>query len=349
MKKKIVFLIGSMGKGGAERVISVLANHYADLGWKVDIITLLDSKCDYVLNKNITLKSIFRENKKRIYQVPFWIYGIRGYLKKENPDKIVSFIARINILTIIASFGYLNRVTISERNDPKRDGRGRVIKILTELLYPLVNNIIFQTEQAKLCFSKRVQKKGTIIINPIEVKLIERKNKEKKIVSVGRLIEQKNHQLLIEAFSEVVRQYPNYKLYIYGSGRLKNILKEKIKYLGVEKSVFLSGEKENIHDEISNAEIFILSSDYEGLSNALLEALTIGLPCISTKCAGSIEVIKNYENGILIPVKSKEKLVKSIIELIENPDLSKKLSEKAKQMAIEYRKENILKKWEEII
>mgnify|MGYP002479589515 CR=1 FL=1 len=347
--KRIVFLIGGMGKGGAERVISILANHYAKKGWEVDILMLLNNCCEYELNKNIKITSLCKEGKSRIRQLPKWISNIRKYVIENKPDRIVSFVARINIITILSCIGLKQHIIVSERNDPASDGRSIIVRIATRLLYPLAHCVVFQTRWAQSCFSKKIQKKSVIIPNPIQVTLQTSKEKKKKIVAVGRLVEQKNHAMLIRAFKRVHYVHPEYKLYIYGEGDLRDALTKLIQELSLSEAVFLPGKVDNIHEEIADAEMFVLASNYEGLSNALLEAMMIGLPCISTKCAGSNEVINNNHNGILVNLGSEEELVKAICALINDRELAYKLSQNGKKIVESMSADNVIPKWEQTI
>lgn len=134
---------------------------------------------------------------------------------------------------------------------------------------------------------------ATIIFNPISVSSVSKNTNLKKIVTVGRLTVQKNQKLLIESFSEVLKKYPNIILEIYGDGEKREELKYIIKTLGVSNNVIFKGNILNVHEAIADAGLFVLSSDYEGLSNALMEAMMMGLPCISTTCAGSDELISD--------------------------------------------------------
>ncbi|GMQ60448.1 glycosyltransferase family 4 protein [Vallitalea sediminicola] len=347
--KRIAFIIGCMGRGGAERVISILANHYAEKGWQVDILLLLNNRCDYQLNRNIKIIPICNENKSKISYLPKWMYGIRKYIIQNKPDRIVSFVARINIITILASIGLNKHIVVSERNDPASDGRSIIVRLATRILYPLVDCVVFQTKWAQSCFSKRVQNKSEIILNPIHVNTVASNNKEKKIVAVGRLLEQKNHAMLIRAFKKVNDEYSDYKLYIYGEGKLRDVLTKQIQELELVEAVFLPGNVSDIHEKIADAEVFVLSSNYEGLSNALLEAMMMGLPCISTDCAGANEVIQNGENGLLIPIGVTDKLIEAMKELTSNREFAIQLGEEAEITSQEFAKHNVLKKWEEVI
>lgn len=347
--KKIAFVIGNMQRDGAERVISILAEYYCQNGWHVDILTLLGNKCEYQLNPNINLIPICRENKSYFKNVMFWLRKIRKYVKERKPDKIVSFFARINILTIISCLGLGKSIIVSERNDPTKDGRNFFVKLATYLLYPLANHIVFQTKWAKSCFPEKIQNKSTIIPNPIQITTEALHFKNKKIVSVGRLIEQKNHSLLVKAFEIVHDVHPNYKLYIFGEGKLRDGLKKEIQFMGLQESVFLPGNVVDIHEKIADAEIFVLSSNYEGLSNALLESMLMGLPCISTDCAGSNEIIINNYNGILVPVGDVKELADSVLQLIKHKDKAKTLGINGKKSVQYMKKDNIILKWQNVI
>lgn len=348
-KNRIAFIIGSMRRGGAERVISILANAYAEKGWKVDIITLLDDSNEYELHTDIDIKYIGKNDKSRMKQLPEWITEIRRYVKESKPNRVVSFIARINIITIISCIGLDQRLIISERNDPAADGRSNFIRFITNVLYPLTDKIVFQTKWAKSCFPERIQKKSIIIPNPISINFQASKKKEKMIVAVGRLEEQKNHELLIHAFKKVHDYYSDYNLYIYGEGELRNKLTNLINELGLEKSVHLPGNISNVHEKISKAEIFVLPSNYEGLSNALIEAMMMGLACISTNCAGSNEVIQSGNNGLIVPIKSEKELIKAIELLIVDTTTRVRVSQSAKNTAEEFKIGIVLKQWENII
>ena len=348
-KKRIAFILGSMKRGGAERVVSIISNHYADKDWEVDIILLLNGQCDYKLNPKIRIISLANNSRSRISQLPNWIFGIRSYLKENRPDTVLSFAARINIISALASIGIKKHFVVSERNDPKRDGRSIWVKIGTYLIYPNVDKVVFQTKQAQSCFNKRIICNSDIIYNPVNVNVKYKSINSKKIVSVGRLEPQKNHKLLLTSFKEIIDMFPEYSLIIYGEGTLRKELEVIISELDLMDKVSMPGNIDNIHQKLLEAEFFALSSDYEGLSNALLEAMMMGLPCISTNCAGSNEVITNGENGILIPVGDKDRLVDAMKLLINNKELALRLGIEASIRSREFSSGNIIKEWESVL
>lgn len=346
--KKIAFIIGSLDRGGAERVISILSQKYAESGWQTDIILLLENKIEYRISPNTRILDFSGNTTSRWRRLPFWLRKIRNYVKRENPDVIVSFVARINVITQIAILGlHTGRVILSERNDPRCDGRGRIVRLLTERLYPKADHIVFQTKRASDYFPHLTN--SIIISNPIRIEEPASPLPEPKIVTVGRLTKQKNQKLLIDAFAAIANDFPEYTLEIYGEGDLRNYLQEIIDCQNLQDRVSLKGNVFHIHKAISRAALFILPSDYEGLSNALLEAMMMGLPCISTACAGSDEYITSGENGILIPVGDKNALVDAVKLLLSDSELRKRLGHAAAASSARFNAETVIGEWQSII
>ena len=188
-------------------------------------------------------------------------------------------------------------------------------------------------------------KNSIIIPNPIYVDSRRCEVTENKIVTVGRLTKQKNQELLINAFSEIHSKYPQYKLYIYGDGELYSELNNLVKQLSIDDSVVFAGNVPNVHEMISTAEMFVLPSNYEGLSNALLEAMIMGIPCISTRCAGSDEYIVNGENGLRVDVGDEDGLKNAMLKFIENSSLRDSCGNNAKNIIERVSKEVVLEKW----
>ena len=348
-KKKISFILGSMGRGGAERVISILSSEFAKKKWKTQICLLLFNRVDYELDKSTKIFDFTGKKSSRLKRLPYWLRTIRHYVKKEKPDVIVSFAARINVLVLLATLGLRVKVIVSERNDPKCDGRGFITRLMVRLLYPFANRIIFQTKRSLQYFPKNILKKGEVIPNPISVSCYASNQKEKKIVTVGRLTKQKNQSLLIKAFANIQKDFPDYELYIYGEGEQKGSLKVLSESLNIVNKVHFEGNVPNVHEKIADAELFVLPSDYEGLSNALLEALMMGLPCISTNCAGADEFIENETSGFIVPVGNQEKLENAMRKLLLNTNMQKKFSENGKYLSKKYEKNVVVKKWMECL
>lgn len=342
---RISFVIGGMSRGGAERVISILANHYAQHGWQVDIIMMLLNKVEYQIDDRIHIIDMTQKTQNKIAGAPQWVMYFRKYVKETNPDIIVSFVARINIVVLLATLGMNKKIIISERNDPSMDGRSQFIAFATKILYSRAKKIVFQTRRAATHFPKKLQNNSVIIPNPISVDAVVSDKPKHKIVSVGRLAKQKNHQMLIDAFAEIVKKYPEYQLWIYGEGTLRSELEAYIQELQLQDKVFLPGNIPDIHQQISDAEMFVLPSNYEGLSNALLEAMMMGIPCISTTCAGSDEYINNGYNGLLVPIGDSRKMEVAIECLIEDDVFRYRIGKAGKRTVEQCDSQIVMRKW----
>ena len=221
-------------------------------------------------------------------------------------------------------------------------------------LYPKADGFVFQTEKQKELFDKEIQKKSVIIYNPIKDEFLNANKsmqKENTIISVGRLVEQKNQKMLIEAFSKIAKEYPNYTLKIFGAGPLESNLKKQIEELNLLDRIILCGICDDIKTELEKAKIFVLSSDYEGMPNALIEAMAVGLPVISTDCpcGGPKELIENEKNGLLIEVGDVEDLTKKMKYLIENQEETAKMGKNAEKIQEKLHSINILKQWKSYI
>lgn len=346
--KRVAFIIGSMGKGGAERVISILSNAYIKKGWQVDIIMLLGNSVEYQLSDSINVVDL-STGKNKIKSIPSWYRNLRKYAKYNNPNVMIAFSAMMYFTTLFSTIGLDTPLIVTERSDPYSDGRSKLIDILTNWLYPKARIVVLQTKRAKSYFSDKVKANSVIIPNPIEVKTYASSKPAKKIVNVGRLIEAKNQKLLINSFYRISKEFPEYNLHIYGDGVLYDDLKKQINRLGIHNRVFLEGNVANIHDVISDAEFFVLSSNYEGLSNALLEAMMMGIPCISTNCAGSDEYIIDGTSGYLFPVGDEGLLYDAMKKMIINDSIRKEFSMKAQEVVSKCNIENILQMWDRFI
>ena len=343
--RRLLIVLGSMGRGGAERVISHISNYFASKGWKVYIVLLLFNKVDYELDPSIELINLSGNTTSRIKRFPYWINALRKTVKSVKPNAVLSFAARINIVVQLSCLGTSIDIIVSERNDPYMDGRSKLIDVLTRYLYPKAKAVVFQTKRAEGYFKDVNLVNSIIIPNPISIDCEKNKHTNKKIVTVGRLTKQKNQEILIRAFAEISDKYPEYSLWIYGDGELRGKLEQLVKDFGLEKKVVFGGNVEDIHKRISDAEIFVLPSNYEGLSNALLEAMMMGFPCVSTRCAGSDEYIVNNENGLLVDIDDKEEMKTAILSYIENREFMERCGDNAKKVSERVSAKVVLQKW----
>lgn len=346
--KKIVFCIDSLAKGGAERVVSILANKLVQSN-DVSIITILDKKVEYELNSNIKLIELGkgkRNIKSRVVRKMKYVLSSINILKKMknsfkdlNPDIIISFLPITCFFSIIAN-NRKYKMILSDRNDPKQEYSNLIYNFFMKKLYPRVDGCVFQTEDAKEYFNDIIDFDKTewnIIFNPVnsDFKNCKEVNvRKKKIVSVGRLTEQKNMELLINAFSKIYKEFPEYSLTIYGEGDKRIDLEERIKELQLTEKVFLPGITNNIKSEIYDASLFVMSSNYEGMPNALIEAMVLGLPVISTDCpcGGPRMLIENTKNGYLVNVGNEHELSETMKLILSEDELRENIGKEAKKI-----------------
>lgn len=349
MSKKLLIVMGSMGRGGAEKVISHISECFAEKGWKVSIALLLFNRVDYKLHENVEIIDLTGDTESRKKRAFYWINGIRSLVKRINPDCVLSFAARVNVITLLACLGKKTKVVVSERNDPYCDGRSKGVDMLTNWLYPKASSVVFQTRRAATYFDKLKLTNSAIIPNPVSVQCVAEKPKKGKIVTAGRLTPQKNQKMLITAFAEAVKEYPYTYLEIFGDGELKEELSALAETLGVGEKVIFKGNVLDLHRQISDSAAFVLSSDYEGLSNALLEAMMMGLPCISTDCAGSDEYIVDGENGLLVPVGDEKAMATALKRILGDEETAACYGAAAMDSTKHLSKELLMSEWTKVI
>ncbi len=258
---RILFFTGELSEGGAERVISILANELAGKGFDVEILKYYNSVDFYPLAASAKTNSIEEKTgKKNKLANVLWL---RKYCRK-HADIVVSFLAPFNIYALTANLFNRVPVIVADRNDPRYVPGGSFMRMIRNLLYRTADGIVLQTRNNQRYFSEAVQKKSIVIGNPVNMKdeagMALRTDKEKQIVSAGRLMPQKNQKMLIEAFSEIRNEYPDYRLVIYGEGPFRKELEDLISDLGLNDSVSLPGNTRNLFEQISKAEFFVLSS-----------------------------------------------------------------------------------------
>lgn len=346
---KIAFVIGSLAGGGAERVVSVLASRLAKQGHEVSVSLLASAEKGYDLDDAVHI--IDCSQKFSVKGISFLqrVRLLHDALRKTGAEVCVSFTVAVNLYAVLACIGLKCQLVLAERNDPRFDPVGRGARFLRRLLYPLADRYVFQTEGEKVFFSKRIQSRSAVIPNPVNPGIPEAYDgqREKRIVTAVRLEPQKNLKLAIDAFALIEKKYPDFSFEIYGKGRQKEMLDQYIRQLGLQDKVRLMGSSSRLYEQIGKAYMFVLPSDYEGMSNSLLEAMALGLPVISTDhpSGGARAVITHGKNGFLIPVGGTQQLAQAMEQLIENPDLAQRMGCSGQHVRKTLQVDVIIKKW----
>ncbi len=346
---KIVFVSQPLSTGGAERVIAALANRFHEIGHDVKIVVVDNGDSNvYYTHAGIEFIHIPKPSNP-VYDLFYRAKVMRQYFNEYKPDIILPFTTQKNVSVLLATLFTDHTVIISERNNPYLDPKNKALRILRKMLYFTADGFVFQTDGAKAYFSKKIQVRSCVIANPLSDNLPVpwASERRKTIVMVNRLDPQKNLKMAIDAFAEVAKKYPDYNLEIFGKGPLQGEITEYVESMHLESKVFLRGFCKNVCEKIVDARIYLMTSDFEGMSNSLMEALAIGLPCISTDhpTGGAKALIRDHENGILIPVRDIDACVTAILELIEDEDLCCSLSDNSAKLRDELTVEHIANQW----
>ena len=351
--RTLLFYINSIHEGGAQRVMLQLAGRFAAAGWRVLLATSFVDRWEYPVPPGVErlslegeqlVQSALRRNLSRIR-------ALRALIVKYRPAALISFMGEPNFRAVLAARGLPVKTIVSVRNDPEREYAGRVFRFVGKHILPHADGCVFQTEQARAWFPESLQKKSAVIMNQVSEAFYDRPAaaEREEIAAVGRLSAQKDHALLIRAFSRLPDT--GERLLIYGEGELRPELEALIERLGLSGRVLLPGQCGDIPEALNGAKLFVLSSDYEGMPNALLEAMALGLPCIATDCpcGGPSSVIRNGENGLLVPVGDEGALSEAMATLLSDAELRRRLAQNAKQTAEGFRPDAVFRQWEDYV
>ncbi len=342
---KIIFVLPDMPGGGSERVVALLANDFVSRGFEVSILLFAGNKTAYSLNEHIEVFFAGEASGWNIFLKLKRLLKMRGFYRKNKNCYIFSFCVMGTVYSALAAMGIPHRMLVSERNDPTRITHQR----LRNWSYRKAEKLVFQTEDMMRCFPEDIQKKSVVIPNPVDKNIPSpfRGIRNKKIVAVGRLEPQKNHKLLLHAYEKFQKDFSEYSLHLYGIGELERELRQMSDSLHISEQTVFHGFCNNVKEEIIDCAMFVLSSDYEGISNSMIEALAMGIPVISTDCpvGGSRCYIENGVNGLLTPVGDEKALVDAMKKIACSQELSKTLSENAVKIKETYRQEKIAERF----
>ncbi len=384
--------IGSLQKGGAERVMSNLSDFFFEQGYKVTLVTTYLAPNEYELkhaawkrvpagapNAQLVadldenpawvdpeggekdgIKRVFSallksEQKGRITNLRLRHRKLAQVFKEVNPDVILSFMGKNNIMALSAATGEGYKVVVSVRADPDMEYSTVPLKAAMLANFGKASGIVVQSSGAMEKFPKYIQDKCTILPNPMDPSFVRKRyfgEREKRIIMVARINANKNQDMVIEAFNEATKdKYKEYRLVFYGDGPDRGKLTRKAASLGLEERVEFKGNVKHVAEHIEKARIFILASYHEGMPNSLIEAMSLGIACISTDCpcGGPRDLIKNEVNGLLVPVGDKAAMTGAIRKLIEDDELTEKLGKAATEVQNRFAPKVANSMWKEYI
>lgn len=349
---KVAFVIPRLGKGGAERVVTNLANQMVRDGFLVRIYTILSIEEDYVLENGIEHVHIKSSSQNKILRILKRFFELRRRIKEDEAKTIIAF---ERYYGICASLFTGRKIIATERNDPYSNmPKISVKKYFRDLLYMLADCVVFQTKYAQNYFNAAIKKHSVVIPNPVSSDILPEPyhgKRNKQIVTACRLTTQKNLPMLIDAFEMFLQNHMDYSLVIYGEGPLKGQLEKSIEKKGLENKIKLPGHINNLPQTMNEAAMYVSSSDFEGISNSMLEALACGVPTICTDCpaGGAAMMIQNGINGYLVPVKDAKKMSLVMSKIVDDYESTQKMCRKAVEVRNSHSVKKIASMWEDVI
>ena len=379
-EKSIAFYIGGLCIGGAERVICNLAEYFYSEGYRVTMVTKVRDEKEYELNPGI--KRIIaditpeEETASRIRNLFARIAKLKRIWKEVKPDVIVSFIRKNNLMAIASAAPLGIPVVVSVRSAPERELKGFGFKTISFLLFRQAAGVVLQTREAYNFFPGYIRAKAVVLpnsINPDFLKASEELTlattinhdkkmtvydripssvKEKRIITVGRIDDNKNQRLLVEAYVKIADYYPDWSLELIGDGSGRKTLEEYVTTLPCKDRISFTGAVDDVAKRMSEASIFVLPSKIEGMPNALIEAMVMGMACISTDCpcGGPRDLIAADEtNGVLVPVDNVDAMAMALKRLIINDTLRESMGDNARKIITTLHPDTVNKQWKNYI
>lgn len=343
----IVFVTSTLHAGGSERVMALLANAFCLRQHHVEIICLNKHVVFYPIQDDVKL--LFAKEEVGSESICPKLLWMRNYIRKERPDVVIAFMLEVYCATLFSLIGLHIPVITSDRISPQFFSSYK--RCLRWLLLRFTSHHVVQTKRIFSTCPNNVKVKTTIIPNPVTNDVFHENVKEKKdiIIAVGRLAFQKNYPMMFRGFKNIAEAFPQYHLYVYGEGPLRKELENVIDNLGMKGKIVLAGKTDSIIDKLEESKLFCMTSDFEGMSNAMLEAVCVGLPVLTTDVSGASDLIEHGKDGFIISIGDEEKFAAYLLQLLSDERMMQKMGERNKNKAVKFKEERIVEQWEQVI
>ncbi len=333
-ERKILIFVQHMTDGGAERVLSELISAWHKKNTQLIVVETAPEmfQNSYYLPEGVQIIKFHNSKIKLLKYMNIYISMIR--IMHRHPDASALAFTEAMVLKVALMLPFVkNRIVLSLRNDPYSTPDSKWFRRLRDWAFLKADACVFQTPDAMNYFPQQVKAKSVIIPNPINPDIPEAYTgtREKKIVAAGRLSPQKNFKMLIQAYAMLHKDYPDYPLIIFGRGEEEDKLKQLAADLHVSDAVSFPGFSDHIYQDIQKSALYVSCSDYEGISNSMLEALVLGIPSVVTDCpaGGARLAITDYENGILVPVGDTKSLYVAMKYMLDHPEEANRMGRNA--------------------
>ena len=357
---RIVFVIPSLGPGGAERVATLLVNAWSGKGHEVVLATFDAPGAEpfFALDTRVELRGLSASDTSRGLVARLGINAarltrLRAVLREVRPDFVVAFMTEANAVAIWAARGLRLPVVVSERNQPDRPGLGWLHKLARRLSYPLASAMVVQTEDIASWARARFRIPVHIVPNPVRLETggaHPEQNGVRWLTSIGRLTHQKGYDVLIRSFAALAGKYPDWRLAIYGEGPDRVQLERLRAESGCADRIVLPGLVSDSAEVLRKASLFVLPSRFEGYPNALLEALACGLPVIATSCpGGTVEILENGRYGMLVPADDGAAMVEALDAMLSSTGRRESYAAKARSAVAGLDISTVGKRWLDLL
>lgn len=358
---RLTLVISHLGGGGAERVMTNMANYWAEAGQSVTLLSLADDSEPpaYDVHKRVLYipLGIATRESNPVFKIDNVrrLLTLRRAVQASSPDAVISFIEKVNVTVLLACLGTDVPILVTEQVDPESYKISWLWEVLRKLSYPLASRLVLLSERTRSRFPRRMWNSIEIIPNPVHVPSEFReydrwKKRTSTIIAMGRLDEQKGFDILLRAFAIVRQQHPEWKLVILGEGPKRGFLERLRADLHLVDFVKMPGWIPEPHKYLAQSSIYVMSSRFEGFPNALTEAMACGLPVISTDCpTGPREIITEGVDGLLVPADDVGALAGALDRLISDERERERLGRRAQEVTHRFGMKPIMGKWEEVL